>query len=73
MGSPNMSARSVLPRDPSILSDHGICVSFDEDVAQRRLSSIFRSGQFSMLSDTTDKSITVTVPGEMNSEYRFTI
>jgi hypothetical protein len=65
-GSPIMSARSVLPRDPSIMSDHGICVSFDEDVAQRRLSSFFQSGQFSLLSNASDKSITLTVPGDMN-------
>ena len=56
----------MLTRDYSILSDHGICVSFDEEVSKRRTSSLISGSNYSLLSDQTEKTVTVAVPPECN-------
>lgn len=53
----------------SILSDHGICVSFDEEVSKRRSSSLLCTGNYTLLSDQQHRSITVKLPLEMNGEH----
>ena len=58
----------MLTRDYSILSDHGICVSFDEEVSKRRTSSLISGSNYSLLSDQTEKTVTVAVPPECNSK-----
>ena len=66
--SPGVVRRGPLARDQSILSDHGICVSFDEEVSKRRSSSLLCTGNYTLLSDQQQRSITVKLPLEMNGE-----
>ena len=66
--SPSFVRRGPLQRDQSILSDHGICVSFDEEVSKRRSSSLLCTGQYTLLSDQQQRSITIKLPPEMNGE-----
>lgn len=64
--SPSFPRRGPLTRDQSILSDHGICVSFDEEVSKRRSSSLLCTGNYTLLSDQQQRSITIKLPPEMN-------
>lgn len=66
--SPSFVRRGPLQRDQSILSDHGICVSFDEDVSKRRSSSLLCTGNYTLLSDQQHRSITIKLPPDMNGE-----
>ena len=67
--SPSFPRRGPLTRDQSILSDHGICVSFDEEVIKRRSSSLLCTGNYTLLSDQQQRSITIKLPPEMNGEH----
>ena len=44
-------------------------MSFDEEVSKRRSSSLLCTGNYTLLSDQQQRSITVKLPLEMNGEW----